>query len=307
MALEPALNQRLSDLVTNHQVLLFMKGTRHFPQCGFSATVTQILDGLVPEYKTVNVLTDPEIRQGIKEFSNWPTIPQLYVNGQFVGGCDIVREMYLAGELQTLLGVAEDLKAPSITVSPAAARAFQEAAGDGPPLFRIEATPRFEYSLSVDEAKPGDFQVDAGHQITVLVDRDTAKRTDGLVIDYSSEGSGGFKLKNPNEPPRVRELSPQDLQQMRTAQAGKFKLIDVRTEGERETAKIDDSVLMTADEKTTLMELPKDTPLVFYCHHGQRSRAAAESFLSAGFGQVYNLSGGIDAWSQVIDSSVPRY
>ena len=103
MAMDEALRSRISDTIEGHRVVLFMKGTRHFPQCGFSATVTQILDGLVDEYHTVNVLKDPEIRDGIKEFSSWPTIPQLYVEGKFVGGCDIVREMHGTGELQELL------------------------------------------------------------------------------------------------------------------------------------------------------------------------------------------------------------
>jgi monothiol glutaredoxin len=95
---------RIKQFVTSHPVVLFMKGTPHFPQCGFSATAVQILSACgVEEFESVNVLEDPEIRQGIKEYANWPTIPQLYVNGEFVGGSDIMREMYEAGELQKLL------------------------------------------------------------------------------------------------------------------------------------------------------------------------------------------------------------
>jgi monothiol glutaredoxin len=94
---------RIKDDVTQNPVLLFMKGTPVFPQCGFSAAVVQILTEIGVKFKGVDVLADPEIRQGIKEFSNWPTIPQLYVKGEFVGGCDIIREMYEAGELQDLL------------------------------------------------------------------------------------------------------------------------------------------------------------------------------------------------------------
>jgi monothiol glutaredoxin len=89
--------------VKGTDVVLFMKGTPSFPQCGFSGQVVQILDYLGVDYKGVNVLESPEIRQGIKEYSNWPTIPQLYVKGEFVGGCDIIREMFQAGELQTVL------------------------------------------------------------------------------------------------------------------------------------------------------------------------------------------------------------
>ena len=89
--------------VNSNDVVLFMKGTPGFPQCGFSGQVVQILDYLGVNYHGVNVLASDDMRQGIKEFSNWPTIPQLYVKGEFVGGCDIIREMFQAGELQTFL------------------------------------------------------------------------------------------------------------------------------------------------------------------------------------------------------------
>ncbi len=95
--------QRIDELVKNNDIVLFMKGTALFPQCGFSSRAVAILDHLEVPFETVDVLQDPEIRQGIKEFTNWPTIPQLYVNGEFVGGCDIVMEMFQAGELQSML------------------------------------------------------------------------------------------------------------------------------------------------------------------------------------------------------------
>jgi monothiol glutaredoxin len=103
MTLDDASRQRIEKIIGSDRVVLFMKGDRNVPQCGFSATVVQILDTLVPEYTTVDVLSDPQVRQGIKEFSSWPTIPQLYVAGEFLGGCDIVREMYSSGELQKVL------------------------------------------------------------------------------------------------------------------------------------------------------------------------------------------------------------
>ena len=96
--------QRIDQLVKSHRVVLFMKGTAQFPMCGFSGRAIQILKANgVEDVKTVNVLEDEAIRQGIKEYANWPTIPQLYVNGEFVGGSDIMMEMHQAGELQTLL------------------------------------------------------------------------------------------------------------------------------------------------------------------------------------------------------------
>jgi len=92
--------QRIDDLVHEHDVVLFMKGTRWMPQCGFSATVVQILDSLLDDYATVDVLADPAIREGVKAYSSWPTVPQLYVQGEFVGGCDIVQALYAEGQLQ---------------------------------------------------------------------------------------------------------------------------------------------------------------------------------------------------------------
>jgi monothiol glutaredoxin len=98
------IHDTIKDQVSHNRVVLYMKGTPQFPQCGFSATVAEVLKRCgVTEYTSFNVLQDDALRQGIKEFSNWPTVPQLYVDGEFVGGCDIVREMYQTGELQQLL------------------------------------------------------------------------------------------------------------------------------------------------------------------------------------------------------------
>ena len=98
-----AVAQRIQNDITSNDVMLYMKGTPMFPQCGFSAAVVQILTDLGVKFKSFDVLKDPELRQGVKEFSNWPTVPQLYVKGEFVGGCDIVREMFETGELKELL------------------------------------------------------------------------------------------------------------------------------------------------------------------------------------------------------------
>ena len=99
---------RIDEIVGKNDIVLFMKGTELFPQCGFSSRAVAILDHLGAPYKTVDVLQDPEIRQGIKEYSDWPTIPQLYVKGEFVGGSDIMMEMFESGELQQLVGVSAE-------------------------------------------------------------------------------------------------------------------------------------------------------------------------------------------------------
>ncbi|MCH2394166.1 Grx4 family monothiol glutaredoxin [Oceanibaculum sp.] len=101
--MDASVRDRIQGEIDSNDIVLFMKGTPTFPQCGFSAVVVQVLNHLEVDYKGINVLEDPSIRDGIKEFSNWPTIPQLYVKGEFVGGCDIVREMYETGELTDLM------------------------------------------------------------------------------------------------------------------------------------------------------------------------------------------------------------
>lgn len=98
-----ATKQKIQKTVSDNDIVLYMKGTPTFPQCGFSSTVVQILDYLGTEYHSVNVLDDQDIRQGIKDFNNWPTIPQVFVKGEFIGGCDILREMFETGELKAFL------------------------------------------------------------------------------------------------------------------------------------------------------------------------------------------------------------
>jgi len=97
------INEKIKDIITKNDVVLFMKGTPEMPQCGFSMTVCNILKELKVKFSSVNVLADPEIRQGIKDFSSWPTVPQLYIKGEFIGGCDIAKEMYENGELKKKL------------------------------------------------------------------------------------------------------------------------------------------------------------------------------------------------------------
>ncbi|MCK6587381.1 MAG: Grx4 family monothiol glutaredoxin [Polyangiaceae bacterium] len=295
-------------MIASDRVVLFMKGSRGMPQCGFSATVVGILDDLIPTYKTVDVLADPAVRDGIKEHSNWPTIPQLYISGQFVGGCDIVKELHASGELQKLLGVTEaETPSPSITISATAASAIREAgreAGDGEAL-HLEVSPRFQYGLFFAPRAPGEIEVMAG-DIPVLLDRAIARRANGISIDFVDGPSGGFKIENPNEPPRVKPLSARELKAMLDKKTP-LALFDVRTEAERKIARIEGARLFDHEAVTDIEEMDKGTTLVFHCHHGIRSQAAAERFAAQGFRNVYNLLGGIDAWSQAVDPSVPRY
>ena len=312
--MDDATRQKIDRDVKGHPVVLFMKGTPAAPRCGFSATVAGILDELVGDYKTVDVLADSQIREGIKEYSDWPTIPQLYIKGQFVGGCDLVREMYENGELHEALGVKLDaVEAPRIALSPAAARALEEALAEATSqepgdshFIRVEVAEDFQHALSVSPKKPRDVEVVVG-KLTLLLDRASARRAPGLSIDYV-EGADGpaFKLENPNEPPRVKSVSVKELQAKMQADPG-LQLFDVRAQKERDQAAIAGSRLLDREAQQHIMKLDKATPLYFHCHHGQRSQQAAAFFLSNGFSNVFNVAGGIDAWSVDVDPKVPRY
>ena len=108
MTLSPELKSQFEATVNNNKVVLFMKGSKDFPQCGFSARVAQVLEHLEVDYTDINVLENDEVREGIKEFSDWPTIPQLYVDGEFIGGCDITMQLFQEGQLQALLQQATE-------------------------------------------------------------------------------------------------------------------------------------------------------------------------------------------------------
>jgi len=301
---------RIEALIQSDRVVLFMKGSRQAPQCGFSGSVVEILDELVDKYTTVNVFDDAEIRDGIKAYSNWPTIPQLYISGEFVGGADIVREMQQNGELMQKLGVEapKELVAPSITVTAVARREFLEAVKESPgELLRFEVNPRFEYGLFMSQRMAGDFEIDVGDGLVFLIDRSSAKRANGVSIDFiEGPDGGGFKIENPNEPPRVKSITASRLKEMLDTEPG-LLLVDVRTERERDIASIDAAKPLDREELARIETLPKDTPIAFLCHHGVRSRSAAEHFVGQGFSKIYNVEGGIDAWSVKVDPTVPRY
>jgi len=307
MPLSDQQRQQFDDLVKKSRVVLFMKGNKHFPQCGFSAQVIGILKETGVPFETVNVLSDPSVRDGIKEYSSWPTIPQLYVDGEFLGGCDIVKEMYAAGDLQKKLGIVEQpVAAPKITLDERAAKAIKDADDGSGEHLRLEIGAEFQYELYFGPKQAGDVEV-VTSGLTVLFDKASAKRADGIRIQWVDTADGGaFKIENPNEPARVKNLTAPELKAW--MDEGKtFELIDVRTEDEQKLAKIEGARLLDDAVEKHLLSLDKKTPIVFQCHHGMRSRSAAERFLRQGFSNVHNLEGGIEAWSQKVDSKVARY
>ena len=297
----------IETLITRDRVVLFMKGNRQQPQCGFSATVVGILDEIVPDYTTVDVLSNPAIREGIKAFSSWPTIPQLYVAGEFIGGCDIVRELYGSGELHGKLGAAAPERVvPSITITDAAAaflRGHAERAGQA---IHLRIDPRFQTKAYLGPEEPGEIAAEA-NGVTIHFDLASAPRAQGIRVDYvETEHGHDLAIDNPNAPRPVQQMDVAALRAL--IDSGKpFHFYDVRTPEEHETARIPGATLLDPETAAAIEKLPKDAMLVFHCHHGGRSQQAAEHFRALGFQNVHNVVGGIDAWSQQIDPSVPRY
>jgi monothiol glutaredoxin len=308
----PELQDRIQKLLDDHRVVLFMKGTRMFPQCGFSARAIDILKQCGVEFKDVNVLADQSIRDGIKEFSSWPTIPQVYVQGKFVGGSDILAEMFESGELHKVLGVegkpaAAPAKAPKITISPGAQQAFGAAMKDaGNDVLRFDVSPSFAYDLYFGPKEPGDLAIDAGG-LVIHVSPSSAARADGVSIDFvDGPGGAGFKIDNPNEPATVKNIAARELKALLDA-GEEVHLYDVRGDKERSIAKIAQAKPLDAAGLEQLKSLPRNARIVLHCHHGVRSRSAGEQLVRDGYTNVSSLTGGIDAWASDVDPSVPRY
>ncbi|MFC5743129.1 Grx4 family monothiol glutaredoxin [Dyella tabacisoli] len=307
MSLDATTRERIETLLKEHRVVLFMKGNRQQPMCGFSAAATNTLNELLPEYHTVNVLDDPEIREGIKAYGDWPTIPQLYVEGELVGGSDIIRQMYTSGELHQLFGAAApDRTPPQITITDKAAEVIgQGIANAQGVVLHLEIGP--DHSAGFQLAPAGDHDiVVTSNGIEVHFDPGSAQRAKGIVIDWVSTVQGeGLSLKFPG----AQEITSLTVHELKARlAAGTITLIDVRpASGLTQAAPLAQARVLEVEGYDALAALPKDTPIAFICHHGISSQGVAERFAAHGFSKVHNVEGGMDAWAREIDSSVPRY
>ena len=308
MSLDPALQARIRSVLDANRVVLFMKGSPRAPQCGFSAKAVGALADTGVEYGHVDVLSDPEIREGIKVYGQWPTIPQLYIGGELVGGSDIIEQMANSGELHAALGVPPpDRTPPSITIAPEAARMLKESianAGEGHAL-QLAIDANFNARLQLAPIDPNAISTEA-EGIRAQFDLASARRAEGLRIEWVDDARGrGLFIDNPNAPPKVQSMSADEA--ARRAAAGDLLLVDVRPADERALAQAP-VPHRTLDEGglAELEALPPDTAIAFLCHHGNRSAQAAEHFRQRGFRDIHNVVGGIEAWAD-IDPNVPRY
>lgn len=307
MSLDPAIHDRIEQLVRNNKVMLFMKGTPQQPLCGFSARTIAALDSVLPDYSSFNVLEDEQIREGIKAYGNWPTIPQLYIDGELVGGCDIVISMLNSGELHQQLGLAApDRSPPQITLTDLAADRIRQAmqGHEGMALhFSIDSG--WDSQFNLGPLQGGEI-ITSANGVDIAMDIATAQRARGATIDWVKVMTGeGLSVTLPGAPPAVKTLTVTELsERLKTAN---ITLIDVRGAEDRAKASIAAALPLSDDLVKKLATLPKETELAFICHHGNSSMGAAEHFRKQGFSSVYNVKGGMDAWSLEVDNSVPRY
>ena len=273
MSLDTPTRERIETLLKDHRVVLFMKGNRQQPMCGFSAAATNTLNELLPDYHTVNVLDDPEIREGIKEFGSWPTIPQLYVEGELVGGADIIRQMYGSGELHQLFGMPQpDRTPPGITITDKAAEAIRQGTANAEGLaLHLEIGPDHSAGFQLAPAGDGDIVAHA-NGLEVHFDPASAQRAKGIVIDWVSTVQGeGLSLKFPGAQ-EIKSLSVQELQQRLADNS--IILIDVRPAAVRaQLAPLPQARILEDEGYDALAALPKDTQLAFISSTASPARA----------------------------------
>ena len=213
MSLDPAVHDKIENLVKSNKVLLFMKGTPQQPMCGFSARTVAALDSVVPDFASFNVLDDEQVREGIKAYGNWPTIPQLYIDGELVGGCDIVLAMLNSGELHQQLGLeAPDRTPPEITLTDQAAERIGQAmqGHEGMALhFTVDAG--WDSQFNLGPLQGGEI-VTSANGVEIAMDIATAQRARGAIIDWVKVMTGeGLSVTLQGAPPPVQSLSVTEL------------------------------------------------------------------------------------------------
>ncbi len=305
--LSPELRQRIDTLLASNTVVLFMKGSPAQPSCGFSSKASGILNELVGDYLHIDVLADGEIREGIKIYGQWPTIPQLYVKGELIGGSDIIDQMYNSGELHDVLGVPAPVRiTPVLNITSAAAQAIRQAMENSEPgmALHLNVDARFQSQFQLKPVTGSEIIAEV-EGIKVYFDLASAPRADGISIDWVEDARGsGLAIDNPNAPAKVKALSVEALNE----DLKSFTVIDVRPAHARAIAEFPHPHdVLDEDSFERLSGLSKDSRLAFLCHHGNSSRQAAEHFRGLGFTQLFNVEGGIDAWAERIDNSLQRY
>ena len=245
---------KIEEQLEQHKIVLFMKGSKAEPQCGFSAKVVSILEGIIDSFHTVDVLLDSQLKEDLKIFSDWPTFPQLFVNKEFIGGCDLVEQLFYSGELYELLGGKKGEKdtMPDIHVSEEAAVVIKEGVDRSEnEVLHLTIDQSFNHDFQIAPRDPSRTCVLAGG-VEIHLDRDSLNRASNLKIGMTDSDKGyGFEIFNPNAGTSFKDISVQKLKEWKDS-GEEFFLFDVRTMEERQIARLQDSIFLDESAVETI-------------------------------------------------------
>ncbi|WP_394538546.1 glutaredoxin domain-containing protein [Lysobacter enzymogenes] len=310
MTLSAADRQRIETLLRAHRLVVFMNGAPDAPERFFSHKICRLLDGLGLDYAHVDVSADSKLREQIKAYGGLQAIPQLYLDGQPLGGSEVVERMAGADELHAALGLpAPDRTPPAVRLTQAAAeflRGVVRGKGAGT-VVDIAVDPQFRSSLRFGPRRNDAIAAEVDG-VALQFDLASARRAEGLSIDWQDVERGpSLLLNHPRAPvPKpVRWLSPSEADAR--VRAGTLTIVDLRREEERALARLSVPFLYLDEGTHEIRNMPPQAPLAVLCHRGERCWHGAQHLVQLGHRDVYAIEGGIDAWAADVDASIPRY
>lgn len=310
MTLSAADRQRIETLLRAHRLVVFMNGAPDAPERFFSHKICRLLDGLGLDYAYVDVSADSKLREQIKAYGGLQAIPQLYLDGQPLGGNEVVEQMAGADELHAALGLpVPDRTPPAVRLTPAAAeflRGVVRGKGEGT-VVDIAVDPQFRSSLRFGPRRNDAIAAEMDG-VALQFDLASARRAEGLSIDWQDVERGpSLLLSHPRAPvPKpVRWISPSEADAR--VRAGTLTIVDLRREEERALARLSVPFLYLDEGTHEIRHMPPQAPLAVLCHRGERCWHGAQHLVQLGHRDVYAIEGGIDAWAADVDASIPRY
>lgn len=308
--LSAATRQRIEALRPTHRLVLVMSGTPNTLTCGSTVNICELLDGIGLDYAPVDGTGDPEFARGERHRAYRYGIPQLYLDGEFVASGDAIEDMANAGELHAGLGLAApDRRPPEVKLSPAAAKFLRAviAGREGGVVADIQITAQWSGCVRIEPRRKGTIQTEVDG-VPLQFDLASVRRAEGMSIDWQDVERGpDLLLHFPNAPviEPVRPMSPEQADA--GVRDGGLTIVDIRHPQERALARLNLPFLSLDEHNHVIRNLAPDVPLAVLCHHGDRSVPAAEYLHLLGHRDVYYIEGGIEAWAERVDPSIPRY
>ncbi len=307
MTLSPELARQIHTLSHRHRLVLLMDGPAGWPRTAASARACHVLDGLGIDYAQVDALDDPA--DAAPGAGGPPGIPQLYLDGRAIGDADAIVRMTDTGELQAALGLPPpDRRPPQVQLTPQGAQALREALQrePGDAVAELILSPRLDGCLRLVQRRPEAIAV-AVDGVPLQFDLASARRAEGLSIHWQDieRGDGLILSRDGRRIEPVLPIAPAEADAR--VRAGTLTLVDVRDKYDRAAAEVPIPFLSLDEDSHTIRNLPPQAALATLCHRGDRSRYAAAHLYRLGHREIFYVEGGIDAWAETVDGSIPRY